>query len=70
MTMRQLDREAITRYVERDKPIDCAGSYKIEEAGISLFDNIETTDHSAIVGLPLIGLVTYLSLGTLFLDSG
>ena len=36
MTMHQLDRAAISRYVERDQPVDCAGSYKIEDAGISL----------------------------------
>ena len=54
--MRPLTLEEITRYVENEKPLDCAGSYKIEEAGISLFDRIECSDFTAITGLPLIEL--------------
>ena len=61
LTMRQLDESAISRYVQRDNPIDCAGSYKIENGGISLFSHIDSTDHSAITGLPLIELVTCLT---------
>jgi septum formation protein len=56
LTMRTLTRDEATRYVERDQPIDCAGSYKIESLGISLFDRIETEDFTAITGLPLIQL--------------
>ena len=59
--MRVLDREAITRYVAADCPLDCAGSYKLEERGIILFERIETEDHTAITGLPLIALTTILS---------
>lgn len=54
--MRQLTRAQITRYVDLENPIDCSGSYKIEALGISLFEKIETSDHTAIVGLPLIAL--------------
>jgi len=60
LRMRPLAPEAIRRYVERDKPYDCAGSYKLEEGGIALFERIETEDHTAITGLPLITLVSIL----------
>ncbi len=56
LTMKELNEESIKRYVELDNPIDCAGSYKLELHGISLFNNIETTDQTAIIGLPLIEL--------------
>lgn len=58
--MRPLDREAVRRYVERDQPLDCAGSYKLEAAGIALFERIDAADHTAITGLPLIALTTIL----------
>lgn len=54
LTMRHLSAEEALRYVERDQPLDCAGSYKIESLGISLFESIETEDFTAIMGLPLI----------------
>lgn len=60
LRMRPLSREAIERYVAADCPLDCAGSYKLESRGIALFDCIESEDHSAITGLPLIALATIL----------
>jgi septum formation protein len=64
LAMRCLSAEAIARYVEADRPLDCAGSYKIEARGIALFERIDTADATAIVGLPLIALTTILrSLG-------
>lgn len=60
LSVRSLTFEEIARYVEADRPLDCAGSYKLEERGIVLFDRIETEDHSAITGLPLIALATIL----------
>ncbi len=60
LRMRPLARDAIERYVAADRPFDCAGSYKLESRGIVLFDRIESEDHSAITGLPLIVLVTIL----------
>lgn len=60
LTMRTLDREAIQRYVEFDRPLDCAGAYKLESQGITLFDEIQSSDHSAITGIPLIALTTLL----------
>lgn len=64
LTMRSLDRPALARYVQADQPLDCAGSYKLEARGIVLFERIESADHSAITGLPLMALVSILrSLG-------
>jgi septum formation protein len=60
MRMRPLLRFAIERYVAADQPLDCAGSYKLEARGIVLFDQIDSEDHTAITGLPLIALVTIL----------
>ncbi|MFW5698656.1 MAG: Maf family protein [Planctomycetota bacterium] len=54
--MRALDPATIARYVAADDPVDCAGAYKLEQRGIALFERIESADHSAITGLPLIAL--------------
>jgi septum formation protein len=58
--MRALTDAEIGRYLAADRPFDCAGSYKIEARGIALFERIESEDHTAIVGLPLIALTTIL----------
>jgi septum formation protein len=60
LSMRLLTREAIERYVAADSPLDCAGSYKIESRGITLFDRIDSADQTAITGLPLISLISIL----------
>jgi septum formation protein len=60
LRMRLLTKPEIDRYVQHDRPFDCAGSYKLEEQGIVLFESIETEDQSAITGLPLIRLTTFL----------
>jgi septum formation protein len=60
MQMRELSRDEIARYVAHDSPLDCAGSYKLEGRGIVLFERIESGDHTAITGLPLIWLTTTL----------
>ncbi|GAB2570431.1 septum formation protein Maf [Dyella jejuensis] len=57
---RPLSPEEIVRYVEREQPLDCAGSFKCESLGISLFHRIETHDPTALVGLPLIALAQLL----------
>lgn len=54
--MRPLGRSEIERYVAADRPLDCAGSYKLESRGIALFERIASEDHSAITGMPLIAL--------------
>ncbi|GAB4196591.1 MAG: Maf family protein [Wenzhouxiangellaceae bacterium] len=53
---RQLSAAEIERYVAREQPLDCAGSFKAEALGISLFDAIHSDDPSALIGLPLIAL--------------
>jgi septum formation protein len=57
---RALTAEEIARYVERERPLDCAGSFKCEGLGISLFERIENEDPSALIGLPLIALARLL----------
>jgi septum formation protein len=42
--------------VERERPFDCAGGFRAEGLGISLFESIESHDPTAIIGLPLIWL--------------
>jgi septum formation protein len=56
LKMRKLEREEIERYVKKEKPYFCAGSYKIESIGISLFEQVQTNDFTSIIGLPLIQL--------------
>jgi septum formation protein len=51
---RPLSNGEIARYVERERPLDCAGSFKSEGLGITLFEAIENQDPTALVGLPLI----------------
>lgn len=53
---RELGAAEIARYVEREQPLDCAGSFKCEGVGIALFERIESEDPTALIGLPLIGL--------------
>jgi septum formation protein len=49
--------EPYLRYtVEKDRTWDCVGSYKIESLGITLFEQVDTHDFTAIVGLPLMTL--------------
>ena len=57
---RVLDAREIERYVAREQPLDCAGSFKCEGLGISLFERIDSEDPSALVGLPLIALARLL----------
>ena len=51
---RDLSAEDIARYIEREQPLDCAGSFKCEGLGIALFERIDNEDPTALVGLPLI----------------
>ena len=53
---RTLTNEEITRYVKLDDPLHCAGSFKCESLGISLFEQIIGDDFTALMGLPLIKL--------------
>ena len=57
---RNLSDEEIRAYIALDKPLDCAGSFKVEEAGVCLFKAMEGNDYNTLLGLPLITLVTLL----------
>ena len=51
---RRLGEAEIERYLRIEQPYDCAGSAKSETLGIALLDSIDSTDPTALVGLPLI----------------
>lgn len=57
---RPLSDGEIVRYVERERPLDCAGSAKSEGLGITLLDALSGDDPNALVGLPLIALARML----------
>ena len=57
---RELDDARIERYLRAEQPYDCAGSFKCETLGISLFRRTEGDDITSLVGLPLIRLVDML----------
>lgn len=50
---RQLSDDAIRRYLSREKPLHCAGSFHVEGLGISLIDRLAGDDYTALIGLPL-----------------
>jgi septum formation protein len=51
---RILQDEEIERYLQQEKPYDCAGAFKAESLGIVLFERIVSEDPTALIGLPLI----------------
>jgi septum formation protein len=51
---RDLSPDEIRRYVEFERPLDCAGGFKCEGLGIALFESIDSQDPTALIGLPLI----------------
>lgn len=57
---RSLSAAEIEHYLQAEKPYDCAGSFKSEGLGISLFEGIESNDPTALIGLPLIALCRFL----------
>ena len=57
---RKLTSEQIERYLNAEKPYDCAGSAKSEGLGIALIEYIRGDDPNALIGLPLIDLITML----------
>ena len=60
MHMRKLTKIQVRKYVEIAKPLNCAGSYALERYGMALFEKIESTDHSAVIGFPIITLTNQL----------
>jgi septum formation protein len=61
-TFRELSRDEIEAYLEREQPYDCAGSVKVEALGIALFTKVASDDPTALIGLPLIRLTDMLRL--------
>jgi septum formation protein len=57
---RSLTDQQIENYLVREQPYDCAGSAKSEGLGVALLDYIRGDDPNALIGLPLIQLVTML----------
>ncbi|WP_019556664.1 Maf family protein [Thiomicrorhabdus arctica] len=53
---RNLSENVIRNYIEIEQPLNCAGSFKSEGLGITLFKRIESNDPNALIGLPLIQL--------------
>ncbi|MEJ1228467.1 nucleoside triphosphate pyrophosphatase [Pseudomonas sp. CCNWLW56] len=60
VNMRVLDPERVERYLRAEQPYDCAGSFKAEGLGVSLFQSTEGPDATSLIGLPLIRLVDML----------
>ena len=61
VTFRKLTPAQIDRYLRAEQPYNCAGSFKSEALGISLFEAMHGDDPNALIGLPLIRLVTWLN---------
>ena len=61
VTMRELTEKQIKHYVDRENPVDCAGSFKIEGLGIALMEKMAGNDYTSLIGLPLILLVNMLN---------
>ncbi len=57
---RLLSEETVDRYIRRESALDCAGGFKSEGLGITLFEVIESDDPTALIGLPLISLTKLL----------
>ncbi|WP_189608300.1 Maf family protein [Saccharospirillum salsuginis] len=57
---RTLSDAEIGRYIEKDQPLDCAGSFKVEALGITLFEWVRSDDPNALIGLPLLSLSRHL----------
>ncbi|MBH98069.1 MAG: septum formation protein Maf [Rhodospirillaceae bacterium] len=55
-----LKKEQLERYIEIEKPMNCAGAFKAEGLGITLFQSIKSSDPTALLGLPLIWLTNTL----------
>lgn len=57
---RKLSQQDIENYLQAEKPYDCAGSFKVEDLGIILFEKMQGDDINSLIGLPLIKLVSIL----------
>jgi MAF protein len=57
---RTLSQTQIENYIDREQPLNCAGSFKSEGLGIALFERLEGKDPNSLIGLPLITLIDML----------
>ncbi|CNI11033.1 Maf-like protein [Yersinia thracica] len=57
---RTLNSAEIEGYLSREQPWNCAGSFKSEGLGITLFDKLSGRDPNTLIGLPLIALTQML----------
>ncbi len=62
VSFKPLSGEQIEFYLQRDKPYECAGSFKSEGLGISLFSRLRGDDPNSLIGLPLIKLIQLLTI--------
>lgn len=53
---RSLSKEVIENYIDIEQPLNCAGSFKSEDLGVTLFNKIDSRDPNALIGLPLMAL--------------
>jgi septum formation protein len=60
LSIRELEDDEIRRYVEVDRPLDCAGSMRSESMGITLVDRMSSDDPTALIGMPLIRISDWL----------
>lgn len=60
VAFRSLSDAQLTHYLNTEEPYNCAGSFKSEAYGISLFSSMEGSDPTALMGLPLIRLISML----------
>jgi septum formation protein len=58
VVFRDLSASELQRYIELEPALDCAGSFKVEGLGISLFGSVQSSDPTALEGLPLIALTS------------
>jgi len=61
VSFRDLTDAQINTYLTLEQPYDCAGSFKSEGLGISLFSKMEGEDPNTLIGLPLIALIRMLN---------
>ncbi len=60
VTFRSLTESEIEGYVDAEQPLNCAGSFKCEGLGITLFNSLDGRDPNSLIGLPLIALAAML----------
>ncbi|MFA9418739.1 MAG: nucleoside triphosphate pyrophosphatase [Gammaproteobacteria bacterium] len=57
---RQLSDTQLEHYLQTEQPYQCAGAFKSEGYGVSLFNQMQGDDPTALIGLPLIRLTSML----------